>query len=97
MIGYILSYNKEKHVGTIVSGTDRYWYHRDRIVKGPVDPELNSSVIFEVSSKPQLPGKLLVAKNIIIEDCGAGANALADAGKPSAGQNGGQNNLGVKS
>jgi hypothetical protein len=86
MIGYILSYNKVSHVGTIISGTKRYWYHRDRIVEGPVDPELNSSVIFEVSTKPQIPGKLQVAKNIVIEDSTAGANALADAGTPSAGQ-----------
>ena len=68
MKGFIQSYNKERRVGTIVSGLDRFWFHADRIAHGPVDPEINSLVVFDVSPKPVLPGKLPVATQIVIED-----------------------------
>jgi hypothetical protein len=77
--GYIQSFNPERRCGTIVSGLDRFWYHADRIVRGPADPEIKSMVIFEVSPKPALPGKLPMAIQIIIleDEIAAGRNALA--------------------
>jgi hypothetical protein len=77
--GYIQSFNPERRCGTIVSGLDRFWYHADRIVKGPADPEIKSAVLFEISPKPVLPGKLAVAIQIIIleDEIGAGQKALA--------------------
>jgi hypothetical protein len=75
--GYIQSFNPERRCGTIVSGLDRYWYHADRIVRGPADPEIRSAVLFEISPKPVLPGKLAVAINIVIIDNKVGADALA--------------------
>ncbi len=82
--GFIQSYSKQKRCGTIVSGLDRFWYHADRLSWGPVDPEINSLVLFEILQKPVLPGKLPVAINIIIEDLTAGADALATKVEPEA-------------
>jgi hypothetical protein len=73
--GFIQSYNSARGIGTIFSDKDRFWFHRDRIIRGDRDPAINSLVLFEISSKPILPGRLRVAINIIIEDVPAGADA----------------------
>ena len=78
MEGVINSYNKLKGVGQIISGRDRYWFHRDRIVKGPLDPQINDAVIFEPLDRPVQPGKLPVASQIVILETGAGQSALAE-------------------
>jgi len=85
MQGYILTYNKEKGIGTIVSDKERFWFHRDRIAKGPVDPEINDRVIFDILDKPVLPGKLRVGTHIVVIEIEAGQSALA---RPN--QNGGE-------
>lgn len=78
MEGFVNSYNKLKGVGQIISGLNRYWFHRDRIVKGPLNPEINDLVVFEVLDKPAQPGKLPVACQIVILEIEAGQNALAE-------------------
>jgi hypothetical protein len=76
--GFIQSYNRDKRIGTIASEPDRFWFHADRIAKGPINPEINSAVLFEISPKPVLPGKLAVAISIIVlEDGAAGTDELA--------------------
>jgi cold shock CspA family protein len=76
MEGYVLTYNQEKGIGTIVSEKERFWFHRDRIAKGPVDPEINDRVVFDILDKPILPGKLRVATHIVVLEIGTGINAL---------------------
>lgn len=78
--GYIQSFNPERRCGTIVSDRDRFWYHADRIVKGLPNPEIGSTVLFEISPKPTLPNKLRVAIRITIleDEMGAGQRALAE-------------------
>jgi cold shock CspA family protein len=78
MEGYVLTYNREKGIGTIISENERFWYHRDRIAKGPINPEINDRVIFEILDKPVLPGKLRVATHIIVLENEAGQNALGE-------------------
>jgi hypothetical protein len=85
MEGFICTYNPAKGVGQIFSERERFWFHRDRIVKGPLNPEINDRVIFEVLDRPVQPGKLPIAHSIIILDLTAGVDGLA-----SPNQNGGE-------
>jgi hypothetical protein len=82
--GLIYSYNKEKGIGAIRCGQDRFWFHRDRIKKGPIDPKIDDEVIFEVSTTPVAPGRLPIATAIIVLE------------KDAAGTPDGQSTLGVK-
>ena len=76
--GFVLRYNRGKYIGVIVSGMDRFFFHRDRIVKGKVDPSLNDRVLFLVNDQPTKPGNLPYAKDIIIlEDDNTAADVLA--------------------
>ena len=78
MDGYILTYNKEKGIGAIIGETERFWFHRDRIAKGPIDPAVNDRVIFDILDRHTRPGKLRIATSIIVLDHEAGAAALVD-------------------
>jgi hypothetical protein len=49
--GYILKYDPNKGHGVIFSDEERFFFHRDAIVKGPIHPEVNSRVLF-------IPGQL---------------------------------------
>jgi hypothetical protein len=64
--GFILRYSRDKFIGVIISGDERFFFHRERITRGPIDPSPNSRVLFTTSDIPPLPGKLPYAKNIII-------------------------------
>jgi hypothetical protein len=48
--GYVLKYDASKSVGVIFCEGERYFFHRDRIIQGPVHPDVNARVLF-------LPGK----------------------------------------
>jgi hypothetical protein len=85
MEGYILVYNQQQGIGTIVSDRERFWFHRDRIAKGPIDPQINDRVIFEILNKEVQPGRLRVATHIIIlDDVTPGQNALVEKDVPEA-------------
>jgi hypothetical protein len=79
MRGFIQSYDKNRRIGTIVGEQlERLWFHADRVIIGPIDPEINSVVVFEISQKPILPGKLRMAVQIKVEDVTTGTGCLAE-------------------
>jgi hypothetical protein len=84
--GLIQSFNAVHKCGTIVSGWERFFYHTDRVIYGPTEPEIGSAVFFEVSPAKPKPGKLAVAIRISIVDNKCGSQALA--GTTDDGQNG---------
>ena len=75
--GFVLRYNREKYIGVIVSGTDRFFFHRDRIVKGKVDPSPYDRVLFLISDQPTKTGQLPYAKDIFILEDDTEADVLA--------------------
>ena len=79
--GFVLRYDQARFIGIIVSEDgeyERFFFHRDRIVKGPIDAKPNDRVLFLVGDKPPLPRKLRIAHSIVIlEDNTAGMDALS--------------------
>jgi hypothetical protein len=71
--GKIYTYDTVRRFGRIIDGQNqRYFFHRDAILVGPEEPHLEQKVLFLPSTKPALPGKLPIAREIeLLEDGGA--------------------------
>lgn len=65
--GIIISYNKEREIGTIfvndAVGT-RFFFYASKVISGL--PSVGANVIFDVSPKQVRPGQLAVAIHIVI-------------------------------
>src|SRR5260370_31212443 len=81
--GFVIRYEQNKSFGIICDeGGNRYYFHKDKIAKGPINPRENSLVLFCVSNRPVPLGRLPYAFSIVIlDDITTGSDSLADAGQ----------------
>jgi hypothetical protein len=67
--GVINSWNPTKNIGTIIcresNPPQRYFLFGSRVVNGP-EPTLNARVVFDISERNPLPGRLPVAVRVEI-------------------------------
>jgi len=79
--GHILKYERSKGCGVIFSCEERYFFHSDRIIKGPVHPPINAPVLFVPGklhpSQQMSSWKLPPAYSIIVLEVDAGFQSLA--------------------
>jgi hypothetical protein len=80
-LGHIIRYDDVKAIGIIFSDRERFFFHRDRIMKGKLIPEVGDQVRFRVALATPAPGKFPSAHSIEILEptvTDVGAQTLAE-------------------
>ncbi len=64
--GVLIWWSRSKHCGVILEPQteERFFVHIGRIIKGPVIPQADSPVLFEIGPLPATDGRLRSAVNV---------------------------------